>query len=195
MACELSCFLTEPGGRQAVTKCLPAYLLQSGPAGGAVCACQPQSTTPVLSCLHRTQSAENVLAVLPASFKEVCCQQDILAMLPSPLTMPVCTCCLLSTCVLSTPTCLPVVAPGYYVGNNNKVLPCPTGEWKSGYAANTSCTRCIGTGVTTAGEGATSITNCSGVFVVLVAASKAICAVGKGRPGPARAGHDNGHHY
>ena len=53
-----------------------------------------------------------------------------------------------------------MVPEGYYLKGPGQVAPCPKGEWKSGFEALPSCTKCAA-GVTTPGEASTSAAACN----------------------------------
>jgi hypothetical protein len=82
-----------------------------------------------------------------------------------PLSLPVCLspCRTLATLLRPCGLLVAAVSPGYYQITPGRVAPCPRGTWKSAETAN--CTACVGAGVTTPGEAATSALNCSGVWV------------------------------
>jgi hypothetical protein len=55
--------------------------------------------------------------------------------------------------------CPTVVPPGYYLKGPGQVSPCPKGEWKAGFGAVASCSKCA-PGVSTESEASTSRTAC-----------------------------------
>jgi hypothetical protein len=56
-----------------------------------------------------------------------------------------------------------VVPPGYYLKGPGQVAPCPKGEFKSGYGAVASCSKCA-TGVSTKDEASIDVANCTEVL-------------------------------
>ena len=63
-----------------------------------------------------------------------------------------------------------MVPEGYYLKGPGQVAPCPKGEYKSGFEALPSCTKCVA-GVTTTGEASTSSAACTQLLPTFYAAT------------------------